>query len=237
LEEKINLRTRQLEEENAELTNFAYVTSHDLKAPLRAISQLSAWIAEDYAPVLDQEGRDKLALLTDRAKHMHNLIDDILQYSRVGRVTEKVVVVDLNALVLDTIAVLDPPPAIQVQIEGKLPVVKVEATNIAQVFQNLLGNAIKYMDKPQGWIKIGCKSEQGEWVFSVADNGPGIEGKYFERIFQVFQTLGTRKGVDSTGIGLAIVKRIVEKWGGSVWVESEPGKGSVFYFTLPTQPD
>ena len=233
LEELVSTRTKELEEVNTELTNFAYVTSHDLKAPLRAISQLSTWIVEDYAPVLDQDGRDKLALLTNRTKHMHNLIDGILQYSRVGRVAEKVVDVDLNSLVQDTISLLNPPPNIQVQIEGKLPVVKAESTNITQVFQNLLSNAFKYMDKPQGKIKIGCKSDQDEWVFSIADNGPGIEEKYFEKIFQIFQTLGTSKDADSTGIGLALVKRIVEKWGGRIWLESTIGQGTIFFFSMP----
>lgn len=233
LEQMVNLRTQQLEEVNAELTNFAYVTSHDLKAPLRAISQLSAWIVEDYAPLLDQDGRDKLALLTDRAKHMHNLIDGILQYSRVGRASEKVVEIDLNSLVQKTMDVLSPPPHVKVQIEGRLPVVKAEPTYIAQVFQNLLANAINYMDKPHGYISIKCEEDDANWVFGVADNGPGIEQKYFAKIFQMFQTLGPRKDVDSTGIGLALVKRIVEKWGGKIWLESTVGQGTIFYFTIP----
>ena len=233
LEEMVTMRTQELEAANIELTNFAYVASHDLKAPLRAISQLSSWIAEDYAQCLDQEGRDKLFLLIDRTRHMHNLIEGILQYSRIGRVTEKTSTVNLDEKVKEIISLLAPPETIHIIIDEPLPVVTSEPTYITQVFQNLLSNAIQYIDKPEGNIRINSEKQNGEWLFSVADNGPGIEEKYHEKIFQMFQTLGARRDAESTGIGLALVKRIVEKWGGRVWVESELGKGSTFYFTLP----
>ena len=233
LEETVKMRTSELEAANTELTNFAYVVSHDLKAPLRAISQLSSWVVEDYSNVVDEEGRRKLNMLVDRTKHMHNLIEGILQYSRVGRITEKIVNVDLNTRVREIIDLLDPPKTIHIAIEDKLPVVTGELTYITQVFQNLLSNAIRYIDRPDGIITVKCKSEKDDWVFSVADNGPGIEEKYFDKIFQMFQTLGTRKDEDSTGIGLALVKRIIEKWGGNIWVESRIGRGSTFFFTMP----
>jgi signal transduction histidine kinase len=233
LEEIVATRTAQLEEANKELSDFAYIASHDLKAPLRAISQLSAWIVEDYSQVLDKDGKEKLVMLIERTKHMHNLIDGILRYSRIGRKSENVVDIDLHLLVQDIIQILDPPENIQVEIESILPVVKGEPTYLTQVIQNLLSNAIQYIDKPKGLIKIRCELDKKDWAISVSDNGPGIDQKYHAKIFQIFQTLGTKKNEDSTGIGLALVKRIVEKWGGRVWVESVPDQGSTFYFTIP----
>ncbi len=233
LEQRVAERTEQLEAANAELSNFAYVASHDLKAPLRAISQLSSWIIEDYANVLDEDGRSKLNLLIDRTRHMHNLIDGILEYSRIGRLPEKTRRIDLNVLVQEVVNVLAPPPSIQIEVEGSLPVVFVDETYATQVFQNLLHNAIQYMDKAAGSIHIAHSEAQDEWLFSVADNGPGIDQKYHAKIFQMFQTLGTRKDIDSTGIGLAVVKRIIEKWDGKIWVESTLGTGTTFFFTIP----
>ncbi len=235
LEEEVSLRTHELAEANTELANFAHVVSHDLKAPLRAISQLSFWILEDHYEVLDEDGKEKLDMLVSRTRHMHKLIDDILQYSRVGRVTEKYVWVDLKQLLPEIIDVLDPPDNICVVMEDDLPVITGERTYITQVFQNLLSNAIRYIDKPDGHITIKCESKRDQWLFSIADNGPGIEEKYFEKIFQIFQTLGMRADGESTGIGLALVKRIVEKWGGKIWLESEFGFGSTFYFTKPAR--
>ncbi len=128
-----------------------------------------------------------------------------------------------------------PPENITVTIGNELPVIECEATRITQVFQNLLSNAIKYMDKPQGQIRVGCVEEESCWKFSVTDNGPGIEEKYFERIFQMFQTLSPRDEVESTGVGLTVVKKIIEMYGGGIWVESVVGDGSTFFFTLPKQ--
>ena len=233
LEELVMIRTKELEEVNAELSNFAYVASHDLKAPLRAISQLSSWIVEDYSQVIDEEGRRKLVLLIERTKHMHGLIEGILQYSRVGRITEKTINVDLDRKVRDIINLLTPPDTIHIIIDKPLPIVACEPTYIAQVFQNLVSNAIRYIDKPEGYIEINFEKSNDEYLFSITDNGPGIEEKYHEKIFQMFQTLGRQKDMDSTGIGLALVKRIVEKWGGTIWVESAIGQGSTFFFTIP----
>jgi signal transduction histidine kinase len=126
-----------------------------------------------------------------------------------------------------------PPDNIKVTIENELPTIKSEETRIMQVFQNLISNAVKYMDKPNGTIKIGCAEENGFWKFSVADNGPGIEEQHFERIFKIFQTLNSQDNFESTGIGLTVIKKIVEMYGGKIWVESEVGQGSTFYFTLP----
>jgi len=218
---------------NQELKSFAYVVSHDLKAPLRGISTLAEWIATDYADKLDDEGKEQLRLLLNRVERMHKLIDGILQYSRIGRVHEEKSSVNLNELVKDVIEMVVPPSHITITVENKLPTIVSEPTRIAQVFQNLLSNAIKYMDKPKGIIKIICSEENKFWKFGVVDNGLGIEEKHFERIFQIFQTLSSHGGTDSTGIGLTVVKKIVETYGGKIWVESKLGVGSTFYFTLP----
>jgi signal transduction histidine kinase len=136
-------------------------------------------------------------------------------------------------LLEEVIDLLHPPPHLRVTIETALPTVRAERTRLAQVFQNLLSNAIKYLDKPEGEIRIVCADEGESWRFSVADNGPGIEPRHHERVFLLFQTLQSRDRVESTGVGLALVKKIVELYGGRVWVESAPGRGSTFFFTLP----
>jgi len=228
----------QLEKINQELKDFAYIVSHDLKAPLRGISTLVKWISADYADKFDQEGKEQMDLLLNRVERMHNLIDGVLQYSRVGRVKEEKTQVNLNELVPDIVDILAPPENITITIENELPMMECEKTRITQVFQNLLSNAIKYMDKPEGHIRIGCVEEDplsSGWRFSVADNGPGIEEKYFEKIFQMFQTLRPRDEVESTGVGLTVVKKIIEMYGGKIWVESVVGEGSTFLFTLQKQ--
>jgi len=218
---------------NQELTDFAYIVSHDLKAPLRGIKTLADWISGDYADKLDENGKERLKLLLGRVERMHNLIGGVLEYSRVGRTREKKVKVDLNELVAEVIDLIAAPENITIRVEDSLPVVECEKTRMIQVFQNLLSNAVKYIDKPQGQIKVGCVEEGDFWKFSVSDNGPGIEAKYFEKIFRIFQTLASRDEFESTGVGLTVVKKIVELNGGKIWVESEPGMGSTFFFTLP----
>ncbi len=226
---------RQLEKTNQELRSLVYILSHDLKAPLRGITTLANWISTDYADKLDDNGKEQINLLMRRANRMHNLIEGILQYSRIGRIEEEKVAVNLNELVTEVIDMIAPPENITITIENELPTIECEQTRIMQVFQNLLSNAMKYMDKSQGQIKVGCVEENGFWKFYVADNGPGIEEKYFEKIFQLFQTLAPRDEFESTGIGLTATKKIVELYNGKVWVESEPGQGSTFFFTLPKQ--
>jgi PAS domain S-box-containing protein len=223
----------ELESANEELRSFAYVVSHDLKAPLRAIGALANWLSTDYAEKFDDEGKEHMRLLVNRVHRMSNLIDGILEYSRVGRVKEDLVGVNVGEVVHEVIDLIAPPANVTVSIENPLPTVVAERIRIQQIFQNLLSNAIKYMDKPRGEIRIGCSAEGGEWKFSVSDNGPGIEPRHFDKIFQLFQTLAPRDRIESTGVGLALVKKIVELYGGDIWLESTPGTGSTFYFTLP----
>lgn len=223
----------ELRRANKELQEFAYITAHDLKTPLRGIGTLADWISTDYADKFDDEGKKQVRLLVGKAKQMSALIDDILQYSRLGHTSPEKRPVDLNTVLSEVIAGIDPPENIQITVENELPVLMCEKTQIIQVFQNLLSNAVKYMDKPEGQIKVGCVEQDGFWKFSVADNGPGIDEKYFKKIFKIFQTLSPHDRVDSTGIGLSIVKKIVELNAGIVWVESELGQGSTFFFTVP----
>jgi len=223
----------KLESANNELKEFAYVVSHDLKAPLRGIKTLTDWIMTDYADKLDEDGKKQLDLLVNRVDRMHNLIDGILQYSRVGRVKEKQVKVNLNELLTEVIDMIASPENITIKVENELPTITCERTRIQQVFQNLLSNSAKYMDKPQGLIRVSCVEEKDFWKFGVTDNGPGIEEKFFGKIFQMFQTLAPRDEFESTGVGLTVVKKIVELYSGKIWVESKIGEGSTFFFTLP----
>jgi signal transduction histidine kinase len=229
--------TRQLLQEvssaNEELTNFAYVVSHDLKAPLRGIGSLADWLATDYADKFNSEGREHMRLLINRVHRMGALIDGILQYSRVGRVKEAACAVDLNRALAEVVDLLAPPPGILVTVAPGLPSVRGEPTRVQQVFHNLISNAIKHMERPDGTVRVDCADAGDYWRFSVADNGPGIDPRHFERIFQLFQTLAPRDRVESTGVGLALVKKIVEMYRGKVWVESAPGAGATFLFTWP----
>jgi|GEM_PF-2579348 len=233
LERRVVERTAELQAVNKELEDFAYVASHDLKAPLRAIGQLAAWIGDDYAHAIDEPGQRQLRMLLDRVRRMHNLIDGILLYSRIGRVREKHEDVDLRQIVRDAIDMVAPSERIRVSVQEELPSVTCEETRMRQVFQNLVDNAAKFMDKDAGEIKVTCEDDDSSWKFGVSDNGPGIDPKYHDKIFQIFQTLTPRDQFESTGMGLTLVKKIVEMNSGRIWVESEAGKGTTFYFTWP----
>lgn len=232
-EEKAQQLLQELTSANEELTNFAYVVSHDLKAPLRGIGSLADWLAHDYADKFNDEGKEHMRLLINRVHRMGALIDGILQYSRVGRIKEAVVPVKLEQLVAEVVDLLAVPGNFKVTIMPGMPTISGEPTRIQQLFHNLVSNAVKYMDKPDGEIEVGWSDDGSHWRFHVRDNGPGIAERHFERIFQLFQTLAPRDRVESTGVGLALVKKIVEMYQGRVWLESELGKGTIFYFTLP----
>ncbi|MEA1895592.1 MAG: ATP-binding protein [Euryarchaeota archaeon] len=225
----------ELERSNNELKDFAHIISHDLKAPLRAITSLAEWLAADYGDKLDEDGREQLELLKNRTRRMHNLIESILTYSRIGRLNEKKEEVDLNTLISEVITTVDPPEDITIEVVGELPTILFERTRMEQIFQNLLGNAALYMDKPEGRITISCSDGDGDWKFSVADNGPGIDEKYYKKVFQIFQTLKPRDEVESTGVGLTIVRKVIMMHGGEITVESKLGEGSIFQFTIPKE--
>jgi signal transduction histidine kinase len=221
---------------NRELSDFAYVVSHDLKAPLRGISSLTSWLVSDYADKLGSEGCEHVTMIASRVRRLSSLIDAILAYSRAGRSHEELAPVPLTPLVRNVIDLLSPPPHIRVEITCELPELVIDAVKIQQVFQNLLSNAIDFMDKAAGRVTVACVLEGPLWRFTVADNGPGIEARHFDRIFHLFQTLASRDEFERTGVGLALVKKIVELAGGTVWVESVVGTGTSFHFTIPSQP-
>lgn len=230
---ELYLKNIALEQQNKELDQFSYIISHDLKAPLRAIGSLSNFLLTDYEDKLDESGKEQLHLLVNRAQRMNSLIEGVLRYSKVGRIKNEVKQVNLNNLINDIIDAISPPGNIELYVENDLPILFFEISQMEQIFQNLIGNAIKYTDKPKGVIKIGCEDKGECWQFYVADNGPGIDSKYFEKIFQIFQTLSSRDEKESTGIGLTIVKKIIETNGGHIWVESKMGEGCTFFFTIP----
>ena len=237
--EKLNIdlesSVRELRRANKELDEFAYIAAHDLKRPLRGIGILADWLVMDYADKFDEVGKEQIRLITTRAKQMSTLIDRIQQYSRLGQSDQKKQQVDLNAVLSEVISRIALPENIEITVENELPALICERTHIIQVFQNLLSNAVKYMDKPKGQIKVGYAEDDYFWRFGVADNGPGIQQRHFKRIFKIFKTLSPCNGIENTGIGLSIVKKLVELNKGRVWVESEVGQGSTFFFTLPRQ--
>ena len=233
LELRVTQRTAELEALNQELANFAYIVSHDLKTPLRGISQLAHWISQDYAAALDAQGSAFLQLLMTRVKRLDAMINGILEYSRIGRITHPAQNIDFNILLPHLIETLHPPTHIQVTLTTAFPTLLLDVTRISQVFKHLLGNAIKFMGDTPGEIRLGCLETPTAWQFSVGDTGPGLDPKYHEKIFQMFQTLSNRDESEDMGIGLALVKKIIECCQGQVWVESTPGVGSTFLFTLP----
>ncbi|MGB1038439.1 MAG: PAS domain-containing sensor histidine kinase [Bacteroidia bacterium] len=231
-EEKKASLLEELGSANQELKDFAYIVSHDLKAPLRSVGSLADWLIQDYAAVLDEEGNNLLNLLRQRIRRMHNLIEGVLQYSKLGRMQNEKELVNINELLEETIDSLDAPSSCSFIVNEEMPTVFYDRIRLQQVFQNLISNAIKFLDKPEGEIEVGMRDKGNYFVFSVRDNGPGIEDTHFQKIFQIFQTLQTRDEYESTGIGLSIVKRIVELNGGKISVESEVGVGTTFYFSV-----
>lgn len=219
---------------NKELQQFTYMVSHDLQEPLRMISGFLNLLQSESSEQLTEEAKEYIQYAADGADRMKRLIEDLLQYSRVGTNKEDFIPVDLNELVSyvllvmhDTIEATDARIAVQ-----SLPVIEANKTLVTQLFQNLIGNALKYRSVEKPHLEIGVKQANGTPVFYIKDNGIGIEPRHFEKIFVVFKRVHTRGPYNGTGIGLAICKKIVEKHGGRIWVESEPGKGSTFYFTL-----
>jgi PAS domain S-box-containing protein len=225
----------ELRQSNRHLQDFIHIAGHDLKTPLRGIGTLAQWLVTDYADKFDEQGRERINLLVTRVSRMDQLLDDMLRYSKIERTRQNECPVDLKTVLAEILEEIDPPKEFRISVDEKLPVVTADESHLKQVFQNLLSNAVKYKDKPEGRIKVGCTEEGETWKFSVSDNGPGIEQKHFERIFGIFQTLSASKETGGTGIGLPVAKKIVELYGGKIWVESELGKGSTFYFTFPKQ--
>lgn len=223
----------EIEQVNKELKDFAYIVSHDLKAPLRGIATIANWVKQDYKDILDEQGKSMLDLLISRADRMKNLIDGILDYSRVSRLKDNMKTIDLNQVVKDVKSILIIPANIKIIVNSDLPKIKFEPTKITQIFQNLIGNSIKYMDKEDGFIIIKYKIKEEYIAISIKDNGPGIDERHFDKIFKMFQTLNRRDEIESTGVGLTIVKKIIDIYGGFIEVNSQITKGTEFILNIP----
>lgn len=235
--EQANLRLAQathlLEDRNQELDDFSHIASHDLQAPLRGISNLAEWLVSDLEDKLPIESQQQLQLIQSRVIQMNTMINDLLQYARVGRENIDDVTIDLSNLIAEVIELLDPPTGFEIRFPTNLPKINTQVLLLKQVLSNLIGNAIKYYDSPNPEVEILVEDYESCLHFTVIDNGLGIAPENHKKIFSIFQTLVSREDLKGTGIGLTIVKKIVESRGGSVWVESELGRGSTFSFTWP----
>lgn len=232
-ERQLMQKTAELKRSNRELNDFAYVTSHDLKAPLRAIANLSRWIEEDLADKLTDESRDQMNMLRGRVNRMERLIEGILEYSRIGRVIDDVEMTDVSQLLREIVDSMALPDGYSVRIGPDMPAFRCVRLRLGQVLMNLISNAIKYRSHDGGYAEVTVRDAGELYEFSVRDDGIGIAPQYHEKVFGIFQTLAPRDKVESTGIGLSLVKKIVEEQGGAIGLESEEGSGSTFRFTWP----
>ena len=234
-EEKMIQYNNSLEKSIKELDKFAYVVSHDLKAPLRAIGNLTGWIEEDMGDNIPATIKPHFEVIKGRVVRMEGLIDGILEYTKLTKKEGELSMVDTNVLIKESFDILGTSESIILHLNDNFPLLKTERIKLEQVFMNLLNNAIKYNDKEDKQVWVGCKDLGDSYEFYVKDNGPGIEERYHEKIFVIFQTLNARDQVEARGIGLAIVKNIIDEAGGDIWVTSEKGLGATFHFTWPKQ--
>jgi len=223
----------ELENSNKGLEEYAHIVSHDLKSPLRSISALSTWLNEDYQDVLDENGVNQLNLMQEKVEAMDKLIDGILKYSTVRSDTVQNVEVDVNEVIKEIIDIIYIPDHVKVNIVKTLPILFADSTKVHQLFQNFLSNAVVHIENEIGLVNIDYQETDTHWQFSIEDNGVGIPPEYHEKIFKIFQSVGDNER--STGIGLSIVKKIIDLYEGEVWLESTPGKGTTFFFTLKKQ--
>jgi len=233
--EQTNLRlaiaTNLLEKRNQELDEFACIASHDLQAPLRGIANLTDWLSNDLEGKLPPENQQQIDLIQLRVTQMNTLIQGLLQYARVGREDIKATTVNLSQIISEAIETIDPPASFQIVFPIDLPDIQTQSLLLKQVFANLLGNAIKYQARTNGKVEVLAIEREDLWEFTIVDDGPGIAPEHHKKIFGIFQTVKGKDDRQGSGVGLAIVQKIVESRGGSVWVKSALGQGSAFSFT------
>jgi PAS domain S-box-containing protein len=234
-EKKIKKYLNDLEKTNKELDEFAYVVSHDLKAPLHAISALTTWIEDDMNGKFSEETNDNFNIIKNRVIRMNDLISGLLEFARANHGQKEMKPVNLNSLIAETQELLDVPSNCKINIPAELPTIFCDKIRFQQIFTNIIGNAIKYNDKESIYVTIGVTDCEDNWEFSIRDNGPGIDPRFHDKIFVIFQTLNPRDTLESTGVGLSIVKKIIEEEGGRIWIDSELGHGVDFRFTWPKQ--
>lgn len=230
---ELETQAAALAKSNEDLDSFAYVASHDLKSPLRAIDNVSKWIAEDAGEVLPEKSKEHLDVLRQRVGRMESLLDDLLAYSRAGRMNELAGSVEVHRLVDEIPSLIDWPSDATLEIEGTLPTVTAEETVFQRIFLNLITNAVKYRSQEPLQIRVKSKELEETYEFSVADNGMGIAGEFHESIFKMFRRLHRQSDIEGTGMGLSLVQKLVGAGGGRVWVESAEGEGATFRFTWP----
>jgi light-regulated signal transduction histidine kinase (bacteriophytochrome) len=220
-----------LERQNQELNEYAHMVSHDLKSPLQSIDALTVWIKDDFSNVLGDSGREVVDLIRENVEKMDTLIQGILEYSTIGKTKKALYDIDLNVLIEDILVTIDNPNDVNVLIDSKLPTIKGDQHRLELLFYNLINNAIKFNDKKsKGFVNIKFEDKNKYWQFSISDNGKGIEQQYFDKIFIAFQKL--ENDYKSTGIGLSIVKKIIETYQGEIWLKSTPNVATTFYFTI-----
>ena len=233
-EAQLELKTRELEDSLEELHNFTYVASHDLKSPLRAIDNLARWVVEDCVGKLPAESETHLELLQQRICLMETLLDDLLLYSKVGQVKDQVVSVSLQELLEEVKLLSDIPENFQIRLPDTDLRLKTFVVSLRQVLLNLFSNAFKYGASDQSVLTVEWHDEDEDFItFTVADNGPGIEPRYHQKIFEMFQTLNTKSAFGGSGMGLAIVKKVIDSVGGTITIDSSLGEGAKFIFTWP----
>jgi light-regulated signal transduction histidine kinase (bacteriophytochrome) len=239
IREDLERKKNELARSNSELEQFAYVAAHDLRSPLLVIAGYTNRLQRRYQDSVDAEAAQMISYINESASRMRTLIDDLLSYARLGTNEIELKLTNLNDVISEAISNLrgDIENNNSVVTYGQLPSITIDGRQIVELFQNLLHNGIKFCRQEQARIHISVEEKEGEWQFSVSDNGIGIDMKDKERIFSMFQRLHKKDEIRGTGIGLAVCKKIVEHHGGSIWVDSEVGKGSTFYFTLPKKPD
>lgn len=225
------LLLQKLKHQNEQLNDYAHLVSHDLKSSLRSLSALLSWVKEDCSEKIGEESIGNLNLMEAKIEKMDQFLEDIINYSEIGKVDLKISRIDLNELVNKIIGNIYIPKNIKVIVNGNLPVIKADARRFRQVFQNLIKNAVNFNNKENGLVEIGVEEAEDFYTFSIKDNGRGIPKEYHEKIFNTFTTLGYHE--KSTGIGLSIVKRVLNLTGGEIWLESEISVGTTFYFTIP----
>ena len=204
--------------------------SHDLKSPLRSISALSTWLYEDYKDVLDDSGKHNLQLMQEKVASMDKLIQGILEYSTANNSTLDQTKVDLNKVIGDVSDSIFIPDHVKISVPEKLPTILADFTKMQQLFQNIMSNAVVHIEKEKGLVEVLFSEDVGYWTFVIKDNGVGIPKEYHKKIFEIFQSIGNKER--STGIGLSIVKKIIDRYGGTIWLESEIGEGTAFHFTI-----
>ncbi|MCS6824192.1 MAG: sensor histidine kinase [Cytophagaceae bacterium] len=232
-QKELESKIKELNRSNEELDRYAHVISHDLKSPLNSLKGLLDIFKLEYKNKLDAQGEQMIYMMEEQLKNMKLMIKGMLEYAEVKSNIKQIEEIDLNVIVSDIIKNMFVPTHINISIISTLPTIKIERILIQQIFQNLISNAVKYMDKEKGEIKIGCTENTDHYTFYVSDNGPGIDKKYHEKIFELFKTASVEKSYNSSGIGLAIVKKIIQDKQGDIWLTSEQGIGTTFYFKLP----